>query len=111
MTKMFDYRAQLHWMCYQVSKSWNDKWRHLLKVGDRIDFLKNHNGLTTWGIAKIDFIYGNNIELKCENDIERYDKTVNRFSSEIAQFGTCSKSNEWKYGLKIGDIIDANEKW
>ena len=45
-------------------------------------------------------------ELQFENDSEAYDKSVSRFSLEIAQLNTHSKEYNWRYELKIGDQVD-----
>ena len=46
--------------------------------------------------------------MKFENDCIESDKSVNRFSSTIAQLGEHSRDYEWKNGLKIGDEVDAS---
>ena len=39
-----------------------------------------------------------------------HDISVNRYSSEIELLGTHTKENDFKYGLKVGDKVDALSK-
>ena len=70
-------------------------------------FSNKHNEFHCWGVAKINFIYGDTLKLKFENHYNEFDKSANRFSSTIAQLGTYSGQYEWKNGLRIGDQVDA----
>ena len=92
-----------------MEKVQQERFRLCLKVGDRIDAVKYVNKLEMecWGPAIITFIYQNSIEIKFENDSNRYNRTIDRYSSQIAQLGQYSSKYNWKNDLKVGDHVDA----
>ena len=61
-------------------------------------------------MAIITFIYGNTLELQFQNDSEMHDKSVSRFSPNLARYGTHSKEYDWKHELRVGDKIDCFDK-
>ena len=90
-----------------------DKWRYRLAVGDRVETLKHNNYEDTckcWAVAIITHIYKDNIELKFEDQSERQNIWVNRFSVELEYLGKNSYEYIWKEDLKIGDQVQALNK-
>ena len=109
MEPVFDYSCALHNWSYQVSIV--EEWRHKLKTGDRVECLKIEDQWKCWGVAIITFIYKDTLELQFENDLGNYDRSENRFSPAVAQFGFHSKEYNWKYELQIGDEVDWYDKY
>ena len=70
-------------------------------------FSNKYDEFYCWGVAIINFISEDTLELQFENNHNEPEKQVNRFSSTIAQLGTWSRQNDWKNGLTIGDQVDA----
>ena len=69
-------------------------------------FSNKHNEFHCWGVAIINFIYKDTLELQFEDHYNEPDKSVNRYSSTIAQLGTHSREYNWKHELKIGNEVD-----
>ena len=64
-----------------------------------------------WSQARISSINGDILQLEYIFDSKNLDKFTDRWSVEIAPFESKTKDLwEWKSTLKVGDLIDANDK-
>ena len=82
----------------------------MLKIGDRLESIKGTGRYKCWGIAIITFINQDTLELQFENDSDMYNRSVYRFSPEIAQIGKNFREYGWKHELRIGDEVDGFDK-
>lgn len=53
-----------------------EKWRHELKIGDKVDVIKGDEKHKCWGVGKIVEIQDEVVELEMENDSKIYDRYV-----------------------------------
>lgn len=122
MKYVFDHTCSLHMFHYEdedlekrVKEKWmQEAWRKEVKAGDMIDALKGDSKAKAWCRALVDEITEDQTEdtlyLKFENESSTYDRTVGRWSSDIAPLNTYSPENDWKLDLKVGDEVDALDK-
>ncbi len=77
-----------------------------------IDAIKGEDNCWSWGRAKIEVITddGGNLSLEFENEDVKFDKTVSRWSPDIAPLNENSSENDWKSALKVDDEIDCYDK-
>ena len=82
-------------------------------MGDMVDAIADEMNVRAsgWSQARISSVNGDILQLEYLYDTKNVDKFLDRWSVEIAQFETKTKELwEWKATLKIGDVIDANDK-
>lgn len=78
-----------------------------------IDAIADENNVRAsgWSQARISSVNGDILQLEYLFDTKNIDRFLDRWSVEIAQFNTKTQELwEWKSTLKIGDVIDANDK-
>ena len=64
-----------------------------------------------WAQARVGQVNGDTLHLEFINDVKTTDRYLDRWSVEMAQFETKTKDLfEWKKNLKVGDLVDANDK-
>lgn len=88
-----------------------EPWRQALKEGSIVDAIKGDFKCKSWGkaqVVKIDEEDFMRLEFLEESPI--YDKSLSKWSSDVAEEGTQSNVNDWKLSLKEGDQIDAFDK-
>ena len=128
--QIFDYDCNLHRCNYQIpeatlqrlfTKGTGQAWRKELKEGDMVDALLHHYDRTDssrgagWAQAKISKVLEDTLYLEYELEPKEADRTLDRWSVELAPFETKTKDIwEWKATLKQDDQIDVQDdtfKW
>jgi hypothetical protein len=127
---ILDFDCILHKHNFQIAeetlqalytKGSGQAWRKDMKEGDMIDSLLHYYDKggssrgSGWTKAKIGKIEGDTVQLEYPMEPREADRTLERWSAELAQPDTKSKEPwEWKSTLKVDDQIDAMDdtfKW
>jgi len=98
---IFDYSGILHKYHYQIDneelkrlRTVQQAWRKDLKQGDKVDALvvaDEKGRLTGWLQAVIEHVDGDTLSLVFPDSASGYDKTYNRWSTEVAVFESRTK--------------------
>jgi hypothetical protein len=124
MKYVFDGYQALHLYHYedkdyernQMEKIRAETWRSELKVGDRVDAIKNHFKHISWGRATVTDISADQlVDLEFDDEISIYDKHLLLWSPDLAPLNSHSEENDWKADLKAMDECDCldiqNKNW
>lgn len=128
--QMFDYDCMLHKFNFQVpeetlqalfTKGSGQAWRKDLQEGEMVDALLHYcdRGGTSrgsgWSQAKICKIEDDSLHLEYPTETRDADRTLDRWSVEIAPFESKTQESwEWKKLIKVDDQLDALDdsfKW